>query len=91
MPATTRSHRNNINTNELSTNKKTILRRSTRNVPRVNYAGMDMNEDDEGVVHVSKRTFEDGVVKHYWKSYPMSQVNEIEDDDYTEDKEENDN
>ena len=58
--------------------------RIRRNVARVNYAGMDMNEEDEGQLHIAKRCFEDGKVKYIWKSYSLSQANEIDDDDYVD-------
>lgn len=81
---------------ELSTEEKTELKqhlneivehhRVKRNIARVNYAGMDMNEDDEGEILISKRRFEDGKVKYIWKSYPLSQANEIEDEDYVDEE-----
>lgn len=77
---------------ELSSQEKTELKnhlfnlvehhRVKRNVPKVNYAGMDMNEEDDGQIHISKRWFEDGKVKYIWKSYSMSKANEIGDEDY---------
>lgn len=79
---------------ELSTEEKSELKqhlsqlvdshRIRRNVARVNYAGMDMNEEDEGQLHIAKRCFEDGKVKYIWKSYSLSQANEINDDDYVD-------
>ena len=60
--------------------------RIRRNVARVNYAGMDMNEEDEGQLHIAKRCFEDGKVKYIWKSYSLSQANEIDDDDYVDEE-----
>jgi hypothetical protein len=59
--------------------------RVRRNVAHVNYAGMDMNEEDVGQIHVNKRCFDDGKVKYIWKSYSLSQANEIEDEDYVDD------
>ena len=80
---------------ELSTEEKNELKehlsqlvdnhRVRRNVAHVNYAGMDMNEEDVGQIHVNKRWFEDGKVKYIWKSYSLSQANEIEDEDYVDD------
>ena len=58
--------------------------RARRNIDRVNYAGMDMNEEDEGQLHIAKRWFEDGKVKYIWKSYSLSQANEIGDEDYVD-------
>lgn len=79
---------------ELSTEEKSELKqhlsqlvdshRVRRNVARVNYAGMDMNEEDEGQLHIAKRWFEDGKVKYIWKRYSLSQVNEIDDEDYVD-------
>ena len=60
--------------------------RVTRNVARVNYTGMDMNEEYEGEIHVSKRWFEDGKIKYIWKSYSLSQANEIGDEDYVDEE-----
>ena len=61
-----------------------VTRRSRRKIPKVNYTGMDMNEDDKGTIHVSKRWFENGKVKYIWKSYSLSQANEIGDEDYVD-------
>lgn len=81
---------------ELSTNEKTEMKqyitkladnqRARRNVPRVNYAGMDMNEDDDGKLHVPKRRFEDGRVKYIWQSYSLSEANEIGDENYVDEE-----
>ena len=57
-----------------------------RKVARVNYSGMDMSENDEGQIHVSKRRFQDGKVKYIWKSYSLSQANEIGDEDYVDEE-----
>jgi hypothetical protein len=76
--------------NEVKTELKQYLTqlvdnyRVRRNVARVNYAGMDMSEEDEGQIHIAKRRFEDGKVKYIWKSYSLSQANEIEDEDYVD-------
>ena len=60
------------------------LRRSPRNLKRINYEGMDMNEDDQGEFKISKRMLDDGELIHYWVSVPLSQVNEYDDEDYNE-------
>jgi len=60
--------------------------RIRRSVARVNYAGMDMNEEDEDQIHISKRIFEDGKVKYIWKSYSLSEANEIGDEDYVDEE-----
>ena len=80
---------------ELSTEEKNELKehlsqivdnhRVRRNVAHVNYTGMDMNEEDVGQIHINKRWFEDGKVKYIWKSYSLSQANEIGDEDYVDD------
>ena len=81
---------------ELSAKEKTELKqhltklvdhhRVRRSVTRVNYAGMDMNEEDEGQIHIAKRRFEDGKVKYIWKSYALSKANEIGDEDYVDEE-----
>lgn len=60
-------------------NRSPIVRR-TRN--QINYAGMDMNEDDEGEVSVCKRWFENGKVTSKWSKRQLSEVNELDDEDY---------
>ena len=60
-------------------NRSPIVRR-TRN--QINYAGMDMNEDDEGEVSVCKRWFENGKVTTKWSKRQLSEVNELDDEDY---------
>lgn len=79
---------------ELSVEEKTELKehlaqlvhhhRVRRNVARVNYTGMDMSEEDEGQIHIAKRRFEDGKVKYIWKSYSLSEANEIGDEEYVD-------
>jgi len=80
---------------ELSTEEKTEIKqhmnkiahnRVRRNLPPVNYAGMDMNEEDEGQIYTNKRWFEDGKVKYIWKRYSLSQANEIGDEDYVDEE-----
>jgi hypothetical protein len=57
--------------------------RSKRNVPKVNYTGMDMTDEDEGQINVCKRWFgKDGNITYMWKKYPLSKANEIGDEDY---------
>lgn len=58
--------------------------RVRRSVARVNYTGMDMSEEDEGQIHIANRRFEDGKVKYIWKSYSLSEANEIGDEDYVD-------
>jgi hypothetical protein len=59
--------------------------RSKRNIPTVNYAGMDMSNEDEGQINVCKRWFnKDKGVTYIWKKYPLSKANEIDDEDYEE-------
>lgn len=60
--------------------------RVRRNVAHVNYAGMDMNKDDKGLINVSKRWFEDGKVKYIWYKYALSDVNDFDDEDYVDEE-----
>ena len=53
---------------------------------QINYAGMDMNEDDIGEVSVCKRWFENGKVAYKWSKRSLSQANEIGDEDYVPEK-----
>lgn len=67
---------------ELSAQEKTELKqqliqmvdhhRVRRNIARVNYAGMDITEDDEAQIRIAKRWFENGKIKYIWKSYSLS-------------------
>ena len=72
--------------------KEMMFQRPKRNIKRVNYTGMDMNEDDEGSISVCKPHFtrtENGVkIKYNWGKYSLAQANEIGDEDYFEDEEE---
>ena len=52
---------------------------------QVDYSGMDMNEEDEGTVNTSKRWFENGKVTYKWSKRSLSEVNEIDDEDYVPD------
>ena len=52
---------------------------------QVDYSGMDMNEEDEGTVNTSKRWFENGKVTYKWSKRNLSEVNEIDDEDYVPD------
>jgi len=63
--------------------KEEIIPRRTRK--QINYAGMDMNEEDEGEVRVCKRWFENGKVTYKWSKRSLSEVNEIDDEDYVPD------
>lgn len=81
---------------ELSAEEKTELKqhlaklvdhhRVRRSIARVNYAGMDMNKDDEGLFYVSKRWFEDGKVKYIWYKYSLEDVNDFDDEDYVDEE-----
>jgi hypothetical protein len=88
MPVITRSQ-SIVFQNSVESRKENIgklgeerISRPQRNIPRVNYAGMDMNEDDKGEVSVFKRWFENGKITYKLEKYPLSQVNEIGDEDY---------
>ena len=63
--------------------KEEIIPRRTRK--QINYAGMDMNEEDEGTINISKRWFENGKVTYKWSKRSLSEVNEIDDEDYVPD------
>ena len=52
---------------------------------QVDYSGMDMNEEDEGTVNTSNRWFENGKVTYKWSKRNLSEVNEIDDEDYVPD------
>jgi hypothetical protein len=74
--------------------REMMVQRPKRIIKRVNYTGMDMNEDDEGSISVCKPHFtrtENGVkIKYNWEKHLLAQANEIGDEDYFEDEEEND-
>ena len=63
--------------------KEEIIPRRTRK--QINYAGMDMSDEDEGTVNISKRWFENGKVTYKWSKRSLSEVNEIDDEDYVPD------
>jgi len=58
--------------------------RPRRNVPRVNYSGMDMTDEDEGSVYVCETKWKDRVPTHRWVKYPASQANELGDEEWCE-------
>jgi len=62
--------------------KKMEAARPRRNIQRINYAEMDMNENDKGDVSVCKKWFENGKMTYKIEKYPLSQINEIGDEDY---------
>jgi hypothetical protein len=64
--------------------------RPKRNIKRVNYAGMDMTSDDEGEICVFKPWFEDGKLVEKCFKRPLSQANEIDDEDYIFEEDEDD-
>ena len=65
--------------------------RSRRNLKRINYSGLDMNEDDQGSIYLCEPRFkrtENGVnVRYYWSKLALSNVNEIGDEDYSSNEE----
>lgn len=71
-----------------TTNNMNKNHRPKRNISRVNYAGMDMNSDEEGEISVCKTKWNNGKPTHYWVKYQASQANEIGDEDYCESEEE---
>ena len=58
--------------------KSIETKRPRRNVEQVCYAGMDMNEEDEGTVNVSKRWFENGKVTYKWSKANSNQIGDSE-------------
>lgn len=56
--------------------------RNLRDIPPVDYSGMDMTEDDRGFVYVCKTTWKNRTPTYKMVEYPLSQVNEIGDEDY---------
>jgi len=72
---------------EQISNYKSKLRQSKA----IDYTGMDMNEDDEGEFHISKKMLDDGELIHYWVTAPIAEINDYDDEDYVyedEDEEE---
>lgn len=61
-----------------------VFKRSRRNVPRVDYSGMDMTDEDEGSVYVCETKWKDRVPTHRWVGYPASQANELGDEEWCE-------
>jgi hypothetical protein len=57
--------------------------RVRRNIKRVNYAGMDMTEEDEGSVYVCETKWKDRIPTYSWIKYPASQANELGDEEWT--------
>jgi hypothetical protein len=58
--------------------------RQRRTAHRVDYTGMDMNEEDEGSVYLCETKWKDRVPTHRWVKYPASQANEMGDEDWCE-------
>ena len=58
-------------------------RRIGRNPNPQNYAGMDMCEDDKGSVSVNVVKWINRVPTYKWVKYPLSQVNELFDEEWT--------
>jgi hypothetical protein len=56
--------------------------RPRRNVPVVDYTGMDMTDDDEGTVSVCQVQWKDRLPTYHWINHPLSQVNELGDQDW---------
>jgi hypothetical protein len=66
-------------------NMPNVTVRPKRKVPRVDYSGMDMTEEDEGSVYICETKWKDRVPTHRWVEYPVSQVNELGDEEWCED------
>lgn len=58
--------------------------RNSRNIKQVNYCGMDMTEDDEGIVTVCQVKWSNRVPTYKWVKYPASKANELDDEDWFE-------
>jgi hypothetical protein len=58
--------------------------RPRRNIPVVDYTGMDMTEDDEETVSVCQVKWTNRVPTYKWVKYPASQANELGDEDWCE-------
>jgi hypothetical protein len=58
--------------------------RPRRNVPRVDYTGMDMTEEDEGTISVCEVKWTDRVPTYKWVKYPASKANELDHDEWYE-------
>jgi hypothetical protein len=68
--------------------REMVLQRPKRIIKRVNYSGMDMNEEDEGYISVCKPHFtktKNGVkIRYNWERVSLAQANEIGDEDYVD-------
>lgn len=58
--------------------------KNVRQIRKINYSGMDMNEDDDGTVSVCHVKWSNRVPTYKWVKYPASKANELEDDDWFE-------
>jgi hypothetical protein len=67
---------------DVARNNLNKVQRPRRNIPRVNYSWMDMNLDDFGEICVFKPWFEDGKIIEKCFRRPLSQANELDDEDY---------
>jgi hypothetical protein len=56
--------------------------RTKRNIHRVDYSGMDITEDDLGSFYVCETKWKNRTPIHSWLKYPLSQINELGDEDY---------
>jgi hypothetical protein len=73
-----------IETEEKMRREAKVFFRPRRNVPRVDYSGMDMTEEDEGSVYVCETKWKDRVPTHRWVKYPVHKANELDDDEWCE-------
>jgi len=75
------------NIDEVEQGKNKVVKafkRSRRNVPVVDYSGMDMTDEDGGSVYLCETKWKDRVPTHRWVKYPASQANELGDEDWCE-------
>lgn len=66
----------------LSPIKKSETRRTPRNIPRVNYSGMDISDEDEGSIYICETKWNNRIPSYKWVKYPLSQANEIGDEEW---------
>jgi hypothetical protein len=62
----------------------TSVARTRRNIPRINYSGMDMNDEDQGTIYICKTKWNNKVPTYRWVKYPLSQANELNDEEWIE-------
>lgn len=86
MPVFTRNMKRNARliAEQFNTEQIKKGRYSLRNKTPVNYSGMDMNSEDEGYISVVNTKWNNGEPSYSWNKIPLSQANEIGDEEYCE-------